>query len=198
MENSEKIDKRKRIDKIILTIYIFLISAGLLVSMYYNYTLENQINERDNLIHRLTVSDSILNQILEIKEDSVTQTRTWEYLKKNGKVLKYNELNKLLSKSDTDYNKAMIEMQGFIDELNSTTQQNKILNDSLALIEAVFHLLKSKYDLELRVEVKESSTYITIEAKKIDSALLLLPHYRNKIIFNSEKQKWYVLIDQKK
>lgn len=67
-------------------------------------------------------------------------------------------------------------------------------NDSLKNVnrhnELKLSLARRNYDISF----KETDSYITIMAPKLDSALLLLPHYKNKIQYDANKKTWSVIL----
>ena len=91
MNDSEN-NFRSKATKLLEGLFVLLLAVMLGVSMYYNYTLEQQIYKRDVLIENLTRRDSILNQIFEIKYDSINKSISYKYQERDGKVVKYNEL----------------------------------------------------------------------------------------------------------
>ena len=93
MENLENNKMKEKIRKVTLGLLLILLFAYLGVSSYYNIDLQEQIDKRDSLIEQLTQRDTILNKIIEIKYDSISETISYSYRIKNGKVLKYNELS---------------------------------------------------------------------------------------------------------
>ena len=66
------------------------------------------------------------------------------------------------------------------------------------------HLLDNKewklQDIEIRygIKVVDDNTLFHLEAKKMDSALILLPVFRDKMAFNSTRSRWQISIETEK
>lgn len=74
------------------------------------------------------------------------------------------------------------------------------LNDSLSLYNSMINLAKDQYGIKYSIKnVKEDNKdvrIITLMFTKIDSALLLYPHYKDKIRYNKEDDSWTVIFDK--
>lgn len=227
MENLEKNKIKERIGKITTFLILLLIFISLGVSLYYNQTLQEQVNERDVLIKDLTQKDSILNQIMDTKYDSVTKTTSFSYRVKDGKVLKYNSIANELYKTIKDYdqiykkhnkiiiknnqnvmdynllNKDYVELQvrfnslvdefnGKIADKNKLTDENNLLRDSLASYNSVIRLIQSNYHVNYNISRNGKKKNISVNADKLDSALVLLPYFRDRLKLDKEGKVWTI------
>ena len=116
-------------------------------------------------------TDSLYRQILNIKSDTAGTTYI-SYLTRNGKIVSYHDLeveNKTLQRENND----------LIDKLN--------------LLEIKLDLVQKNYD----VHFIEKENSVIIKAEQIDSALMLLPYYRDKLEYNQEKRTWIITHPQK-
>ena len=61
-------------------------------------------------------------------------------------------------------------------------------------------LFKKLQDIEIRygIKVVDDNTLFHLEAKKVDSALILLPVFRDKMAFNSTRSRWQISIETEK
>jgi len=234
METLEKNKIKERIAKITSLFLLLLIMIALGVSFYYNYTLQNQVNERDILIEKLTQRDSILNKIIDFHYDSISKSTSWEYRIREGKVLKYNELANELDKSNNDYNQISITHNQIIAEKNQNindykylsnsfnllnkdynellkkyslliakyneniSDQNKLvgnynlISDSLSSFKSIVRLIQSNYNIDYNINRKGNIKEISIKANKLDSALVLLPYFRDRLKLDKEKKVWII------
>ena len=175
--NSEKIDTYvKAIDEIIILfkglkrIILFLffgiiICFGIIILMkIYDTKVENFNNEIKNY-----KTDSIVRKILDIKELTKNESieTSYNYLTKNGKIVTYNQL---VNESDSLVKKLILK------ELEINSLKHKL------------DLAKKNYDINFF----ETKTAITIEAKKLDSALVLLDAFRDKMIYDKKSRKWTI------
>ncbi len=70
-------------------------------------------------------------------------------------------------------------------QLDSLSLENLNMKQKLDLIHKKYH-----------ITFKETDKQITARAPQLDSALLLLPYYRNKLKYDAKKQSWIIHIEQ--
>lgn len=157
--------------------YAMLIMIGLIIYLIFNsYQSDYQINilntdivEKRNTINNLQWSDSLFTKFMDLTYDSVTGLRTIYYKSKNGRPITYSDL---------------------IKENDSLKVKLVNLENNNRFNELKLSLAKNNYDISFI----ETDSYIKIMAPKIDSALLLLPHYKNKIKYDMNKKTWNVTL----
>lgn len=163
MQNS-----KNRITKVATGAFIVLLMASLFISMYYNSTMQNEINHRDILIDKLLWSDSTLNKIMEIEYDSLTGTRSYTYRTYNGKPVKYNQLSRELDSivievvnyiekyssqvNETeqvidDYNHLVDRYNTLVTEFNNLNSNNTALKNKLESTTTKYNNLVDKYNI---------------------------------------------------
>lgn len=238
MENLAENKTKERISKVTSSFLLLLILISLGVSLYYNMTLQEQINKRDFLIEKLTQRDSILNKIMNIKYDSISKSISYSYRTRDGKILKYNELSVELDKSLEDYNKIAEKHKSIVDQnnqnindynslsksFNSLTQDHtkliekynslvgeynelaerktKLSNsfnqvtDSLSSFKTVIKLIQSNYPIDFKINQDGTIKEISIKAEQLDSALILLPYFRNRLKLDKDKKVWSIKTGQ--
>jgi len=234
MENSGRNNMKERIGKVTSLFLLILILIALGVSLYYNKTLQQQVNKRDILIENLTNRDSILNKIMDFKYDSITKTSTYSYRVREGKVLKYNILaeeldktrndydsisekhNKIIDKNNqniNDYNSLsesfnslnkehndLIQKYGLLaDRFNEMIEKQKKMNnnfnqvsDSLSSFKTVLQLIQSNYPISFNINRNGNIKNISIKAAPLDSALILLPYFRDRLKLDKDKKIWTI------
>ena len=196
--------------KYISTILFVAILVGLatIISSGFNYIneLEEQIIERDKLISRLAVSDALVREYFDIKQDSLTNEIVYT-LKPSKKEqvpiveriidrygmgetiitpeemrIKYNSMAK-------DYTKLVSKYNQLVGEYNEVVE-HMAYNDAL---KAALDLMYKNYGLKCNIK-KDSSMYIISlqEFSKVDSALILLPYFRENLHFDDKSGKWII------
>ncbi|MDX9694536.1 MAG: hypothetical protein RBT49_01990 [Bacteroidales bacterium] len=232
MENSEKNKIKEKISNVTRGLLLILIFIFLGVSIFYNIKLQEQVDKRDLIIEQLTQRDSILNQIMEIKHDSISKTTTFSFLVKDGKVMKYNELSDELVKSNNDYNQIINKHERLLLENNQNIENNKLLIqdynnlyndykdfqkkynnlidaynknnestkknfnnysqtiDSLSNYKTIVDLIRSRYFIDYQITNDGKYRRISIQSEKLDSALILLPYFKDRI--KKENDVWKI------
>lgn len=172
----------KGIRKVILVflILVLLLVFSLIISLTYN----NQAKTLNSEIEDIR-TDTIANQILEVRKvmlpDS-TYSTTYDYRTRNNKIISYNQLLKEIDSL----------------KLKSISKDLKInsLEDDVSTSKNKIELAEENYGIRFwnsyQIEKKKKIEYINIESKKIDSALILLEVYRNKLFYNKESKKWEI------
>ncbi|MBL7935711.1 MAG: hypothetical protein JNM51_07870 [Bacteroidia bacterium] len=212
MENPERNSIRKSIGKVASSFLLLFILIALGVSLYYNKTLQEQVNKRDIIIEKLT-QDSILNEIMNIKYDSISKSTSYSYRTRNGKLLKYDELANELDKSRGDYklgrNELITEYNSLVNRYNKLVENNAKINsnfnqvaDSLYSNKIVLKLIQSNYHVDFSIDRYENGNIkkVSINADQLDSALVLLPYFRNRLTLekvDENKKFWSIKINTK-
>lgn len=208
----------------IITGAISVISSGL---VYIN-KLEGQIEERDSLISRLAISDNLVKEYFDIKQDSLTQeiTYTLKPSKREPVQIIYRDMSEtfksgdeILSASEVveKYNSIINEFSTYIDEhkilIDKYNQlardHNKLIKDYNELVTAwnktsreksytdalkiALDLINENYGINCEI-ARDSTSYKVIlpPSPKIDSALMLLPYFRENLHYDEKSGKWVI------
>jgi len=129
--------------------------------------LMNEATKSKNEIIERQWSDSLFNQIMEVKINPNDHSRSIFYREKNGKIITYKELG---------------------EEIDTLSRKNINLNLENDILKQKLNVIQKYYNITF----KETDKSIIIEALKLDSALMLLPYYRNKIEYNPENNSWLI------
>ena len=189
--------KNERISKALYWIAIVLLMGLFCLNLYYIHFLEKQVDERDNLIREMSFRSDLVDEFFDIKYDSIGHTTS--YTLKSSKanyvimqqdstemvfykgnrmlsakelVDEYNDLLKHYNELAKDYNRLVKDCNR---EYNENMRQIQELNTVLEKIEKTY---------EIKYAIRRDSTASTIvltNTEKIDSALILLPFYRDKL-----------------
>lgn len=176
------------------------------VAMFYiggNYitTLENQVYERDRLIDRLVFRDSLVKEYFNIEEDTINHITTYSLKdeKQNFQLIQ-GDSNVSVEAVVKDYNKLINKVSNIVKEHNDlvnkyykVSESNYKLIEENRRLEKVLSMIKEHYDIEYSIQNNtDSITIRLIPSAKIDSALLLLPKYRDKLHYDASSGKWVV------
>lgn len=192
------------------------------VAMFYiggNYitTLENQVYERDRLIDRLVFRDSLVKEYFNIEEDTINHITTYSLKdeKQNFQLIQ-GDSNVSVDVVLDNYNRLINEASDIVNKHNVLVQEyNKLIEDYHKLyksydnaiirhnnvvdekrrLEFALSLIKKYYEIDYTIN-KDSNNYSVslIPSAKIDSALLLLPHYRDMLHYDEETGGWKIKI----
>lgn len=167
---------------LILSLLISFIS-----SLYLNTKLKVQIHERDNTINILLKRDSIFNQIIDLKEDSTGRYEYFVTVKNNGKILTYNEMHELVDS-----------MRNVVNNLSSNINNKFAINKEFKTLATLYNNLlfeyniyksalrniQGNYGIKYKVDTISPNQFaVSLEhVNRIDSALAIFRHYRDRII----------------
>ena len=186
----------------LVTILILLIVVP--VALWYISKLEEQIIERDNLIQELTISEDLVKEYFNVEYDSISNTKSYilkdskktrvieiekenhyikEYrepqFKKGDKTLSSADIVKEYNKKDSLYNQLLSQYYNKCNDKNSIKKKMSIYVKILDMIE---HNYGISYNI--KTENRDSIiiyTYNLVHTERVDSALMLLPYYNNKL-----------------
>jgi hypothetical protein len=278
IEQSKKEGKESAIFALFL--FILLIFAGIYIFILGkdNDNLYNDNIEKTNIINKLQWTDSLFNQLMDVKYDSIgnrsvfftrdeigkiitydelrakndslknilydlqwsnkifdkimtvdinpsDRSKSVSYLTIDGKVITYGELgdmykdlqienNDLKNKmsnlmwTDSIFNQIIfVEIDpisksrsislhyrnGKVVKYNELSSEVDTLNQELRVLKSKLNLIQLNYNIMF----KETNNGISIHADKIDSALLLLPYYRDKLLYDPQKKSWIITLPSK-
>lgn len=187
--------------KILFFVLFFTSILYNIESTKYIYEVEREIEYRDSLLKRMTISDELVKRYFDISFDSI-KNETFYSLKKE----------KLATITSTKYfvedrpakiiETTVIKEQG-IDSLISSFDMllhdyNQLVRwannkaDSLEKTKTALDLIKKNYDISYGIEREEGEMRLYLISEKADSAFLLLPYYRDKIQYDSENKCWLI------
>lgn len=186
----------------LVTILILLIVVP--VALWYISKLEEQIIERDNLIQELTISEDLVKEYFNVEYDSISNTKSYilkdskktrvieiekenhyikEYrepqFKKGDKTLSSADLVKEYNKKDSLYNQLLSQ---YYNECNDKNTIKKKMSIYVKILDMIEHNYGISYNI--KTENRDSIiiyTYNLVHTERVDSALMLLPYYNNKL-----------------
>ncbi|MCQ2214896.1 MAG: hypothetical protein MJZ31_03135 [Bacteroidales bacterium] len=151
---------------------------------YYVSELENQITERDRLIQNLSFRSNLVEEYFDIKVDSTQNTTSY--------MLKDSKKTRIIEHKETTIEKCDEEL---ISNYNKLVEEYKLINienfkykNKISEQKKVLELIERNYQINYNVSVDSIYSRIKlINTEKIDSALLLLPYYRDRLERIDEK-----------
>lgn len=179
-----KNDILNTIKKLMPLLVLSAIITALIYSIYYSSKLEEQIWERDRTIQELSFRSKLVEDYFDIKynpADSTTSYILKDSIKnrfltvKKEDVTNWDSIIKEFNSLVKEHNEIVDDHNSLVGKLNSLTNDKRNLEDVLGMIEKKY---KITYD------ISEESKTIRISLKNtemVDSAMVLLPFYRNKI-----------------
>jgi len=141
--------------------------------------LEHEVSNLENKVSDLQWEHSMLNKLISVEINPKDKSKSVSYLSREGKALTYGDLIDMHKSQDAENNE-------FITKINS------LRSDSL-VFEQKIRMVKEKYG----IETVEKDGYLFVKGLEVDSALMLLPYYRDKIKYNTEKQSWTITLPEK-
>ncbi|MDO8968631.1 hypothetical protein [Algoriphagus sp.] len=154
------------IDRIFAITIIVLLSIYSLVLTYYTDTLQKQLHERDILIEKLAKRDSILNKVFTLNIDSVTNSISYNYIERDGEVVKYDVLAKDLKQARNDLNEKL-------EQLSEALYVSNDLEEGLKVSEGKYDTLVYDYN-KLVGLYNQLANDAYSNSKKADSVINLM------------------------
>ena len=181
-----------------------LLGVGLLAalgySIYYSYNLEQQIWERDRTIQELSFRSKLVEKYFDIEFDS-NDSLTYYTLKDSirssflstkklaQEKKNYDELlialEDVMKQQDElvdDYNGLVRKYNSLYKEVGSISKEKDQLKEDKKRLEIVLRMIERKYKISYNITIDSSHvTTILKNTDMVDSGMMLLPYYRDKI-----------------
>lgn len=176
------------IKELIPLIILLGIIAALFYSIYYSRKLEEQIWERDRTIQELSFRSKLVEDYFDIKYNPADSTTS--YILKDSIRNRFTTIQKddfkvqqeYIDSLINDFNSLVKEHLEIVDEYNSLVDKsNSLINDKRNL-EDVLGMIEKKYKITYDISVDTKTIKISLKnTDMVDSAMVLLPFYRDKI-----------------
>lgn len=192
---------KKIIDAIILFLLLLIIC---LAYFQYGYTkdLKEQIALRDTIIYRYESIDSIYGKTLKRYVDTVEKYITPQFIYGDKKISSeelietFNKHIKELYCTKYELAIARDSLQAYKDYHDNTEKVYKSLyeyKDSTIIYRGYTNIAEKKYGIEFTYK-KDSDYYIFYaKSKQIDSALIILPYFRDRLKYNPKDNSWEII-----
>lgn len=189
----------------ILTLLFFILFGG---SAFLNYKLatylneyEEQIERQDSMIKRLTFSNDLVNEYFDINEDTITHATTYSLKEeKREKEIervteystKYVEPQFIKNGQKMTSDEVVNKFNKLVSDYYELTRKYQAKNDTVVIQGMALGLIKRNYQIDFVSTLNGDTRKVKVYGEKVDSALLLLPYYRHKLSYDSNKKTWIV------
>lgn len=170
-------------------------------STKYIFEVESEIEYRDSLIKRMTLSDELVKRYFDISYDSI-KDETFYSLKKE-KLATITSMKYFVEDRPAEIIEKTVIKEQSIDSLVSSLDillhdynllvrwaNNKA--DSLEQSKIALELIKKNFDISYKIERKGEYSRLFLISDKADSAFLLLPYFRDKIQYDRDNKCWLI------
>lgn len=211
----------KYIWTIILVIIIVGLTSVLNSGLSYIDKLESQITERDSLISRLTISEALVKEYFDIEQDSFTNELIYtlksskqepvqivyknmsETFQAGNDILTSEEIVERYNSLIGEFSQCVNENEKLVNKYNQLARDhNKLIKDYNELVnkkpyydalKAALDLINKNYGIDYEI-INDSTTYKVVisPSQKIDSALILLPYFRENLHYDEKSGKWVI------
>lgn len=183
--------------------------------------LDSQIEQRDSLIKELSNSNDLIKEYFDIKYDSTKNEKTYvlkdskktrieverwkhdvEYIKgedtffKNGKQISADSLikeyNNLSQRNTADWKGIVKKYNTLVAEYTKLGLKFSALEDSLWVKNLLLKNSAKFYNIQYNYRYKGNQVITNISSEKLDSALMLLELYRDKLKYDIKKKQWTI------
>lgn len=171
---------------------------------YYSAKLEETIMEKNGIIRKYQYHDSIYSLLLD-RNDSAEYVY---YRIRNGKPVTYHQLERQHDSIQRLYYQVTNESERNADMADFYSAQ---LSKAYVEIDSLHrlcynyryenHVQKCKLDLVTKrypITIKQDTNSVSVSAPKIDSALLLLPYYRENLKYDEKTKSWSIITIREK
>ena len=190
----------------ILLIVLFLMSILYNVaSTIYIDEVEKEIENRDSIINRMTLSDELVKRYFDITFDSA-KNETFYTLKKE-KLATITSMKRHVEDKPTEIVETTVITEQSIESLRSSYDEllhdyNTLVRwannkaDSLEQTSIALELIKKNYDISYGVSREKDMKRLYLISEKADSAFMLFPYFRDRLQYDPSKKNWMVIRDR--
>jgi hypothetical protein len=185
----EKSKKMKSILALFVLAALFLWSF--LTMTNYISDLENGIIERDSIIFKLNRLDSVHSEASKTYSEIITKYIDGCKFMLGDKELSNEDIVKITNELMNE--NRILKDSLYNQEIEITSKYNSELYktlDSLNTIIKVFDHYKDEYGISYKINKEGNKKMLLKNITTVDSALILFPHYKHKISYDSLRNVW--------
>ena len=195
----------RKIMELLPILLIIGLFAALAYSIFYSSKLEEQIWERDKTIRELSFRSKLVEDYFDIEynpDDSLTFYTLKDSIKNiyaakktimTDDIKNYTEIAMTLdtvikqhNKLINEYNDLVQKYNSLIREQNSISKEKNIIKNNNRKLEDVLKMIERRYKISYNITIDSTIETITLKnTDMVDSGLMLLPYYRDKIVRES-------------
>lgn len=126
----------------------------------------------------------------------VEYIKDWEIFYKNGKRISSDSLikeyNNLSQRNAGDWKKIAEKYNSLVHEYNKLGSRLSAIEDSLWVKDLLLKNIEKYYKIQYNYNYKGNQVFTNISSPKLDSALMILDVYRDKLKYNPKKKQWII------
>lgn len=223
--NYQMENKRNNTSFILLLALVLLSASMVFLASRYISKLERQIYQRDSLIRELSISDELVKEYFNIeidssghkisyslKEDKKTRvverietikesqfSFDGETISPDEVVKRYYELQDKTISLSKEYQSLINKYNTLADRFNSNYKIIDSLRTAKNISDLELNTIQNAYGIKASCDVSGNTYKFSLHGtKQIDSALLLLPYYRDYINYDPKDNSWNVELPMKR
>lgn len=191
----------RKIIEILFVVFVIITSSAFYLQHGYVTELKKQIIDRDSTIAKYETNDSIYNLRLKQYTDTVEK-----YISPNftygDKKISTDELLKIANNSINEayilkhqLNSARDSVNIYmeiVDDLEKRANQKLNKYQDSAFIYGGYVGLAKRYGFKFSHKKNGNNYTFFVKAEQVDSALILLPYFRDRLTYNSKKGYWEI------
>lgn len=175
-------------------------------STKYINEVENEIEYRDSIIKKMTLSDELVKRYFDISFDSI-KNETFYTLKKE-KLATITSMKRYVEDKPMEIVETTVITEQNIESLKNNIGElmhdyntlvhwanNKV--DSLEQTKVALELIKKNYDISYGVSKDKNIRRVFLISEKADSAFMLFPYFRDRLQYDPTKKSWVVVKEKK-
>lgn len=190
----------------VLLVVLFLMSIFYNVeSTKYIKEVEKEIEYRDSIIRKMTLSDELVKRYFDISFDSL-KNETFYTLKKE-KLATITSMKSYIEDKPTEIIETTVITEQNIESLRSSYDEllhdyNTLVRwannkaDSLEQTNIALELIKKNYDISYGVRRDKNVNSLYLISEKADSAFMLFPFFKDRLQYDPTKKNWIVIKDR--
>lgn len=170
----------KRIIGLMPIVFILGILAAFLYNIYYTSKLEEQIRERDKTIQELSFRSKLVEDFFDIKYNPADSTTSYVFKDTMMNIITLG--NTTFESLKKKYNSLIDDFNSLVVEYNSLVKDNMQERNEKKRLEKVLQMIENKYNISYEISVEPNAATMHLRnTDMVDSGLVLLPYYRDKI-----------------
>lgn len=165
-----------------------------LIKEYFDVKYDSVKNE-ENFVLKDSKKTRIEVEKLQIIHD-VAYIKDKDRFFKNGKRISSDSLikeyNNLSQRNAEDRKKIAEKYNSLVHEYNKLSSRLSAIEDSLWVKNLLLKNTEKYYKIQFDYNYKGKQVFTNVSSPKLDSALMLLDVYRDKLIYNPKKKQWII------
>lgn len=175
----------RKVIEFVPILFVIGLAVALVYCIFYIGKLEDQIYERDKTIQELSFRSDLVEEYFDITYDSTNNSTTYMLKESKKTTVKYIEKsrdNYYIDGQKITEPSIVEEYNKLINDYVSTTNENQENKQTIRNLQSALGIIKSRYGIAYDIIEDSNKVIITLKnTEKVDSAMLLLPYYRDKI-----------------